>query len=37
LPVAGCHVLPPSVEISTPATTPPLSLAVPEIVVVAPS
>src|SRR4051794_34086728 len=37
VPVAGCHVLPPSVETSTPATTPPASLAVPVIVVVAPS
>ena len=37
VPVAGCHVVPPSVETSTPATTPPTSLAVPEIVVLAPS
>ena len=36
--VAGCHVLPASVETSTPATTPPpLSVALPVIVVLAPS
>src|SRR5689334_18415495 len=28
-PVAGCQVLPPSVETSTPPTTPPVSVAVP--------
>src|SRR4051794_16946738 len=33
---AGCQLLPPSVEISTPATTPPTSDAVPETVVLAP-
>src|SRR6516165_4655900 len=34
-PDAGCHVVPPSVETSTPATTPPpVSAAVPEIVTV---
>src|ERR1700754_3468031 len=32
VPVAGCHVVPPSVETSTTATSPPLSLAEPEIV-----
>src|SRR3954453_3383213 len=37
VPVAGCHVAPPSVETSTPATTPPLSEAVPEIVSSVPS
>src|SRR5215471_8370112 len=31
-PVAGCHVVPPSTETSTPATTPPVSAAVPVIV-----
>jgi hypothetical protein len=35
--VAGCQLDPPSVETSTPATVPPLSVAVPEIVTVAPS
>ena len=36
--VAGCQVLPPSVETSTPATTPPpASVAVPVIVTAAPS
>ena len=34
MPLAGCHVVPPSVETSTPATTPPpVSVAVPEIVI----
>src|SRR6185295_5252696 len=37
VPVAGCHVVPPSVETSTPATWPPLSDAVPEIVTFWPS
>ena len=37
VPVAGCHVEPPSVETSTPATTPPTSLAVPETVLFTPS
>ena len=37
MPVAGCHVLPLSVETSTPATTPPVSEAVPLIVVWVPS
>src|SRR5437764_3357282 len=38
VPVAGCQVEPPSVETSTPATTPPpLSFAVPEIVILVPS
>src|SRR4051794_28316508 len=38
VPLAGCHVAPPSVETSTPATTPPpVSVAVPEIVVGVPS
>ena len=32
MPVAGCQVVPPSVETSTPATAPPASVAVPEIV-----
>ena len=36
--VAGCQVLPPSVETSTPATTPPpVSVAVPVIVTALPS
>src|SRR3954468_18182065 len=35
--VAGCHVLPPSVDTSTPATTPPASDAVPEMDTRAPS
>ena len=37
MPVAGCQVEPPSVETSMPATWPPASLAVPEIVTVEPS
>jgi len=38
VPVAGCQVVPPSVETSTPATTPPpVSAAVPEIVTCEPS
>ena len=38
VPVAGCHVVPPSVDTSTPATTPPpVSEAVPEIVTCEPS
>src|SRR5919204_1459469 len=38
VPVAGCQVVPPSVETSTPATTPPpLSDAVPEMVTCVPS
>ncbi len=37
MPVAGCQVVPPSVETSTPATVPPVSLAVPEIVTRDPS
>src|SRR6476646_10584217 len=38
VPVAGCQVVPPSVDTSTPATLPPPeSLAVPETVTVAPS
>ena len=38
VPVAGCHVVPPSVETSTPATIPPpVSAAVPLIVTLAPS
>ena len=32
-PVAGCQVVPPSVETSTPPTTPPVSVAVPVMVV----
>src|SRR3954451_9455701 len=32
VPVAGCHDVPPSIETSTPPTTPPTSLAVPLIV-----
>src|SRR3981081_275096 len=35
-PVALCQVVPPSVETSTPATTPPVSLAVPETVTAVP-
>src|SRR5690242_10961158 len=35
--VTGCQVLPPSVDTSTPATTPPPSVAVPETVTLAPS
>src|SRR5262245_39922007 len=37
VPVAGCHVAPPSAETSTPATVPPASVAVPEIVTLVPS
>ena len=38
VPVAGCHVVPPSVDTSTPATTPPpVSLAVPVTVTTVPS
>src|SRR5690349_9432694 len=37
VPVAGCQVLPPSVDTSTPATTPPLSVAVPLTVTCEPS
>src|SRR5215211_4027391 len=38
VPLAGCQVAPPSVETSTPATTPPpASVAVPEMVTLAPS
>ena len=38
MPFAGCQVLPPSVDTSTPATTPPpASAAVPEIVTWLPS
>src|ERR1700704_703385 len=37
VPVAGCQVAPPSVETSTPATTPPVSVAVPVIVTLEPS
>src|SRR4051794_5723485 len=37
VPDAGCHVAPPSVETSTPATTPPVSLAVPEMITGVPS
>ena len=38
MPVAGCHVAPLSVDTSTPATTPPpVSDAVPEIVILPPS
>src|SRR5947209_5518875 len=36
-PVAGCQVVPPSSENSTPATTPPESAAVPEMVLVVPA
>ena len=36
-PVAGCQVVPPSVETSTPPTTPPTSLAVPVIVIKLPA
>src|SRR5664279_510863 len=37
VPVAGCHVAPPSTVTSTPATTPPESVAVPETVTWVPS
>ncbi len=37
VPVAGCHVLPPSSDTSTPPTTPPVSAAVPVTVTRAPS
>src|SRR5690348_4656241 len=37
VPVAGCHVVPPSVDTSTPATTPPVSAAVPLTVILVPS
>ena len=37
VPVAGCHVEPPSTDTSTPATTPPVSLAVPVTVTGTPS
>ena len=36
VPVATCHVTPPSTETSTPATTPPASEAVPAIVIAVP-
>src|SRR5687767_3322327 len=37
LPLAGCQVAPPSVDTSTPPTTPPVSLAVPAMVAAAPT
>src|SRR5262245_62095555 len=36
-PAAGCQVVPPSTEISTPATAPPVSVAVPVIVTAVPT
>src|SRR6266542_1290431 len=36
VPMAGCQVLPPSVDTSTPATTPPTSAAVPVMEMLAP-